>query len=99
MKIEENFETEREGILRAIKKVARGDTDFYEGFEKLFRFMAANPGSETTDMFLDFHITDKNSPLDDNGKPCFTYLIGEYFITDEWVDEEDMKIFEEFPEI
>lgn len=84
---------EEQKILEGIMKVATEVTDFDVEFDWLFGFMAENPESQTTKDFIDFHITEMNSPKLENGEPTFTYLIGKEFIHNHWVNIEDMPAF------
>jgi len=84
---------ERKNIYDAIVSVSQGDTDFQEGFDWLFYFMAKNPESETTKNFISYHIVEQNSPLTDDGEPCFTYLINKEFILEDWVEENEIDDF------
>ena len=86
---------EKKTVLEGIMKVARGNTDFESGFDRLFGFMAENPKSSTTRDFISFHILEMNSPATESG-PDFTYLIGKDFIPNHWVNEEDLDKFQEF---
>jgi hypothetical protein len=58
--------------------------------------MAENPESKTTKLFLEYHEIEMDSPVTGSGKPCFTYLIGERFIPEDWVAEEDLAIFQAY---
>ena len=77
-------------LLNQITQVANSDTNFEKGFDVLFRFMAKNPESETTQRFIDYHILEKNNPKTPKGEADFTYLIGKRFDPDEWVADEDV---------
>ena len=87
------MEKRKKIIYDAIVSVSQGDTDFHEGFDWLFHFMARNPESETAQNFISYHIFEQNSPLTDDGEPCFTYLIGKEFIPADWVEENEINDF------
>jgi hypothetical protein len=94
-KIKENGDMEKRKkiIYDAIVSVSQGETDFHEGFDWLFAFMARNPESETVKDFINYHIFEQGSPLTDDGEPCFTYLINKEFITLDWVEENEIDDF------
>ena len=83
----------RKKIYNAIVSVSQGDTDFHEGFDWLFAFMAKNPESETVKDFINYHIFEQGSPLTDDGEPCFPYLIGKEFDLADWVEENEINDF------
>jgi len=84
-----------EMVLEGIAKIAQhGNTDFESGFDRLFEFMAENPESRTTKDFIAFHIVDMNSPTLEDGTPDFTYLVGEKFVAEDWVNKDDMEAFQ-----
>jgi hypothetical protein len=83
----------RKKIYNAIVSVSQGDTDFHEGFDRLFHFMAKNPKSETVKDFINYHIFEQDSPLTDDGEPCFTYLINKAFAIEDWVEENEIDDF------
>lgn len=86
-----------EMVLEGIAKIARdGNTDFESGFDRLFEFMAENPERQTTKNFISFHIVEMNSPVLEDGTPDFTYLVGEKFVAEDWVNEDDMEAFQEY---
>ena len=86
------FPNEKDYLLNQISEVANSNTDFESGFDCLFKFMAENPQSETTERFIEYHIIEMNSPSTESG-PDFTYLIGKDFIPKHWVAKQDLFNF------
>ena len=84
-------------LLGQIIQVANSQTDFEIGFDHLFRFMSENPDSSTTVGFIEYHMTDRSNPKTGDDAD-FTYLIGNRFTPEDWVDEEDMEDFRFFVE-
>ena len=80
-------------VYEGICNVAKSDTDFDVGFDRLFRFMCDRPYSTTTRSFVDYHIYEMGDPRLPDGRPEFTYLIGKHFIVDDWVSQEDVEAF------
>ena len=83
-------------VYEGICNVAKSDTDFDVGFDRLFQFMCDHPESATTKEFIEYHISEMGDPRLPDGRPEFTYLIGKHLSVDDWVSQEDMYAFHEY---
>jgi len=89
-------------VLEAICEIASWkNTDFDEGFDVLFGFMATHPDSKTTRQFIEYHLeiaynVNRDRAVLDDGSPSFVYLIGRNFRPHEWVADEDMEAFQKY---
>src|SRR5690554_4210917 len=86
---------EKKEFFTTVKEISRKNTDFREGFDRLFQFIAENPDSLTASLFFDYWV-ESGEPLTAEGKPCLTYLIGRNFHFHEWVSGEDLTAFLNF---